>query len=56
MDLERLESALLQRKQPPFRARQVWEWAARGASGYDEMTNLPAALRAELAEQCRSRA
>ena len=51
MDLERLESALLQRKQPPFRARQVWEWAARGASGYDEMTNLPAALRAELAEQ-----
>jgi len=51
MDLERLESALLQRKQPPFRARQVWEWAARGASGYDEMTNLPAALRAELAEE-----
>ena len=29
--------------------RQVWEWAARGAAGYDEMTNVPAPLRARLA-------
>src|SRR5829696_1602182 len=36
---------------PAFRARQVWEWTARGAAGYAEMTNLPAALRAELAER-----
>jgi 23S rRNA (adenine2503-C2)-methyltransferase len=28
----------------------VWEWTARGASGYEEMTNLPATLRAELAD------
>jgi 23S rRNA (adenine2503-C2)-methyltransferase len=28
---------------------QVWEWAARGARGYDEMTNLPAGLRGTLA-------
>jgi 23S rRNA (adenine2503-C2)-methyltransferase len=28
----------------------VWEWAARGASGYEQMTYLPAALRAALAE------
>ena len=27
----------------------MWEWTARGARGYDEMTNLPATLRAELA-------
>src|SRR5206468_8299233 len=27
---------------------QVWEWAARGAASYGEMTNLPAALRGEL--------
>jgi 23S rRNA (adenine2503-C2)-methyltransferase len=33
---------------PDYRLRQVWEWVARGASSYDEMTNLPAALRAEL--------
>src|SRR2546430_12166486 len=32
-----------------FRAGQVWAWAARGARGYDEMTNVPAALRNELA-------
>jgi 23S rRNA (adenine2503-C2)-methyltransferase len=35
--------------EPSYRARQVWEWTARGASGYDEMTNLPAPMRAELA-------
>src|SRR4051794_25816330 len=28
--------------------RQIWEWTARGASSYDEMTNLPAELRETL--------
>ena len=37
--------------QPAYRIRQVWEWAARGATSYDEMSNLPAALRARLAER-----
>ena len=50
MNLELLEQTLADRGEPSFRARQVWEWAARGAAGYEEMTNLPAALRAELAE------
>src|SRR3954449_10950934 len=48
-----MESALLDDAltgEPAFRARQVWEWAARGAAGYDEMTNVPAPLRARLAE------
>jgi len=36
--------------EPSYRVRQVWEWAARGASSYDEMTNLPAAARSRLAE------
>src|SRR5207248_2118556 len=36
--------------EPPYRARQVWAWAARGASGYDEVAGLPSPLRAELAE------
>jgi 23S rRNA (adenine2503-C2)-methyltransferase len=27
----------------------VWEWVARGTPSYDEMTNLPAALRGRLA-------
>ena len=49
MDLTLLEQTLAARGEPAFRARQVWEWAARGVSGYDEMTNLPRALRDELA-------
>ena len=51
MDLELLERTLADAGQPAFRARQVWAWAARGATGYDAMTDLPAALRARLAEQ-----
>jgi 23S rRNA (adenine2503-C2)-methyltransferase len=49
MDLPLLEQALAERGEPAFRARQVWEWTARGAAGYDAMTNLPRALRDELA-------
>ena len=51
MDLEVLERALAERGEPAFRARQVWEWTARGVSGYDEMTNVPRTLRAELDEE-----
>ena len=50
MDLERLETALSERGEPGYRSAQVWEWAARGAAGYAEMTNLPAELRSTLAE------
>ena len=49
MDLELLERALT--GEPAFRARQVWRWAASGAQGYEEMTDLPAALRSRLAEE-----
>ncbi len=49
MDLKLLDATLRDRGEPAFRARQVWEWTARGASGYDAMTNLPRTLRAELA-------
>ena len=48
MDVELLERTLAERGEPGYRARQVWEWAARGSAGYGEMTNLPAALRADL--------
>jgi 23S rRNA (adenine2503-C2)-methyltransferase len=51
MDLGLLEQALAAHGQPRFRARQVWEWAARGATGYAEMTNLPAELRETLHAQ-----
>jgi 23S rRNA (adenine2503-C2)-methyltransferase len=51
MDLELLQQTLADAGEPAFRARQVWSWAARGASGYDVMTDVPATLRARLAEQ-----
>src|SRR4051794_7398736 len=51
MDLALLQRTLADAGQPKFRARQVWEWTARGASGYEEMTNLPVVLRTELAER-----
>ena len=49
MDYGLLETTLAARGEPAYRAGQAWEWAARGASGYEEMTNLPAGLRGELA-------
>jgi 23S rRNA (adenine2503-C2)-methyltransferase len=49
MDLGLLEATLRERGEPGYRAAQVWEWAARGAADYDAMTNLPRALREELA-------
>ncbi len=51
MDLELLEHELAAAGEPGYRAGQVWEWAARGARAYEEMTNLPAALRDRLAER-----
>ena len=39
------------RGEPAFRAGQVWRWLARGAGSYDAMTDLPAGLRAVLAQE-----
>jgi 23S rRNA (adenine2503-C2)-methyltransferase len=50
MDVTLLEETLAARGEPAYRARQVWEWAARGVAGYHEMTNVPAALRDALAD------
>ena len=51
MDLALLQQVLSARGEPAYRAAQVWEWAARGVAGYDAMTNVPARLRAALAEE-----
>ena len=45
MDLELLERTLAAAGEPEYRVKQVWEWTARGVGSYEEMTNLPAALR-----------
>src|SRR5439155_22052261 len=51
VDLRLLDDTLAALGEPAYRARQVWRWAAGGASGYEAMTNVPAALRRTLAEQ-----
>jgi len=37
--------------QPAFRAKQVYTWLHKGVRSYEEMTNLPKALRDALAEK-----
>jgi 23S rRNA (adenine2503-C2)-methyltransferase len=49
VDFDLLQQTLAD--EPAFRRRQVWEWTARGAAGYDAMTNLPAPLRERLADE-----
>jgi 23S rRNA (adenine2503-C2)-methyltransferase len=51
MDLTQLDTMLADRREPRFRAGQVWSWAARGAQGYEQMTNIPAELRERLAAE-----
>ena len=52
-DLQPTELAdfLKEQGQPGYRARQVLRWAYRGASSYEEMSNLPTDLRAQLQER-----
>ena len=45
-----LADTLKQLGQPAFRAGQVFAWLHKGVRSYDEMTNLPKALREVLAE------
>jgi 23S rRNA (adenine2503-C2)-methyltransferase len=51
MDLQSLDQTLADHGEPRFRARQVWAWAARGAGGYEQMTDLPGGLREALASE-----
>ena len=46
--LEELVSELGEKK---FRAGQIFGWLAKGVTSFDEMSNLPAALRAKLREE-----
>jgi 23S rRNA (adenine2503-C2)-methyltransferase len=51
VDRTLLDATLADCGEPPYRSRQVWEWLARGAGGYAEMTNLPVGLRAALEQR-----
>ena len=52
MTLEEMETLLKSKGQPSFRAGQVFSWLHKGAVSFDEMTNLPKALRETLAAEC----
>ena len=49
MTLDELQADLSAMGQPRFRAKQVYTWMHRGVTSFDEMTDLPAALRERLA-------
>jgi 23S rRNA (adenine2503-C2)-methyltransferase len=48
VDRAQLSEVLTEAGEPGYRASQVWEWVARGAGSYGEMTNVPAPLRERL--------
>lgn len=52
MGLDELTETVKSLGQPAYRARQVWEWIyKRFAVDFDEMSNLPQSLRAQLTER-----
>ena len=46
---EELETALTALGEPKYRAKQVFRWLNRGAGSFEEMSDLPGALREKLA-------
>ena len=51
MTLPELTAQLKQLGQPAFRGKQVYTWLHKGVRSYEEMTNLPKALRDLLAAE-----
>ncbi len=51
MTIPEIGDVLKELGQPSFRAKQVYSWLHKGVRSFDEMTNLPKALRDTLAEQ-----
>ena len=52
MTPEVLAAWLKEQGEPGFRGKQVFQWLYRGASSFEEMTDLPKSLRQKLAESC----
>ena len=51
LTLKAFEAELVERKEPSYRGKQVWQWLfQKRAASFAEMTNLSSALRARLAE------
>ena len=52
MTTEEILEMLKTMGQPKFRASQIFSWLHSGVSSFDEMTNIPKALREELSKRC----
>lgn len=52
MTLPELRELLVSMGEPAFRGKQLFSWLSRGAESFDEMKNLPLALREQLKETC----
>lgn len=52
MTLEEMQALLKSWGEPSFRAGQVFTWLHKGVTSFDEMSNLPKALREKLAGEC----
>ena len=48
MTLEEMTSAFREMGEPAFRGKQVFTWLHKGATSFDEMTNLSKAFREKL--------
>lgn len=54
LNIDELKAALKEMGEPAFRASQVYDWLhVKHVTGFDQMSNLPAALRTRLAENYR---
>lgn len=52
LNIEELENYIVQSGQPKFRAKQLYQWMhKKRVTSFDEMGNLPAAMRKDLSEQ-----
>ena len=52
MTQEELGAWLKEQGEPGFRAKQIFTWLHRGATSFEEMTNLSKPLRERLSAQC----
>ena len=50
LTIEEMESLFTELGEPRYRAHQVFSWLYKGVTDFDEMVNIPVALRKKLAE------
>lgn len=52
LQLPEMEGLLKSMGQPAFRAKQIFQWIYKGVKSFDDMNNVPKALREKLTENC----